>query len=335
MKAWGFKAYKGAVELLDLAEPVVGDSDVLIQVQAVGLNHLDEMLRTGAFKALLPLQLPVVLGNEAAGVVVGVGKSVSNFKVGDEVVTKPSILRSGTLTERFAVAESEVSMKPTSLSTVEAGAFALVSLTAWQALVSLGNVQPGQSVLIHGGSGGVGAIAVQLAKHLGATVAATASAANADYVRGLGADIVIDYKSEDFTKVVSGYDLVLDHLGGENLIRSLAVLKPGGLAVGIAGPPDVAFAKAAKRGPIVEFIVGRLSAKVRRAAKRHQVNYRFLFVQASGQQLTEIAKLIDAGVIKVTVAQTFSAKDVPVALAGLSTKGNAPGKVVVDFGAMD
>ena len=331
MKAWAFKEYKGEVRLLDVAEPLVGDGDVLIQVESVGLNHLDELLRAGVFKVLLPLPLPVVLGNEAAGVVLAIGKSVTGFSVGDEVVVKPSILRSGTLAERIAVPVTEVTLKPQSLSTSEAGSYPLVSLTAWQALISLGNVLPGQKVLIHGGSGGVGSIAIQLAKHLGAYVATTSSAANVDYVRSLGADLVIDYKGEDFTKLVSGYDLVLDHLGGENLIKSLSILKPGGLAIGIAGPPDPEFAKAAKRGPVVEFIVGRISAKVRKAAKKHGVTYKFLFVQSSGQQLAEIGKLIDSGIIQTKVAQTFGFDAVPQALATLSSGKSAPGKIVIDF----
>jgi NADPH:quinone reductase-like Zn-dependent oxidoreductase len=331
MKAWAFKKYKGEILALDVPDPIVGDTDVLIQVKAVGLNHVDELLRAGAFKALLPLPLPAVIGKEAAGVVLAVGKAVSGIAVGDEVIAKPNILAPGTLTERISVPVSEVALKPKTLSMVEAGSLSLVSLTAWQALVSLGNVQPGQSVLIHGGSGGVGSIAVQLAKHLGAYVATTSSAANADYVRSLGADLVIDYKSEDFTNLVSGYDLVLDQLGGKNLIKSLSVLKPGGIAIGIAGPPDPDFAREANRGPIVEFIVGRLSAKVRKVAKKHGVRYKFLLIESSGSQLAEIGKLVDSGKILTKVAQTFSFDAVPDALAALEKGNKKAGKIVIEF----
>jgi len=331
MKAWAFKQYKSDIELIVAADPAVGDNDVLIQVKAVGLNHLDEMLRMGAFKALLPLPLPFVLGNEAAGVVVSIGKSVTKFAVGDEVVTKPNVMRSGTLTERFAALESEVALKPKNTSWSEAGSFPLVSLTAWQALVSIGQIHSGQSVLIHGGSGGVGSFAIQLAKHLGAYVATTASAANAEYVRELGADLVIDYKAEDFTKLVAGYDLVLDHLGGENLVKSLSVLKPGGIAIGIAGPPDPEFAVAAKSNAVVKFIVGRLSAKVRKAAKKHGVTYKFLFVQSSGKQLAEIGSLIEAGTLRTKVAKTFGFEQVADGLAAVSKGVSAPGKIAIDF----
>jgi NADPH:quinone reductase-like Zn-dependent oxidoreductase len=331
VKAWSFRKYKGAVELVEVAEPAVGDFDLLIRVKAVGLNHLDEMLREGTFKALLPMKLPFALGSEATGVVVQIGKSVTGFAVGDEVITKPSVLRSGTLAEFVAVPMREAARKPKTMSFVEAGSISLVALTAWQALVSLGGIKAGQAVLIHGGSGGVGSIAVQLAKHLGAHVAATASTSNLEYVRGLGADIVIDYKSEDFSKILTGYDLVLDHLGGSNLMKSLEVLKPGGLAIGIAGPPDPDFARLLKRGPVVEFIVDRLSSKVRKAAKGLGVRYRFLFVQASGEQLAQLSDLVDSGVIKVKIAKTFGFDEVPLALSALSAGGSQPGKIVIDF----
>jgi NADPH:quinone reductase-like Zn-dependent oxidoreductase len=331
MKAWGFPKYKGELQIIDIEEPNLGSNDLLIEVHSVGLNHLDEMLRMGEFKALLPLPLPLILGNELAGVVIATGKNVSGFQVGDEVFAKPDYFRSGTLAERISIDANEVALKPKNLSMLEAGSVPLVALTAWQAIVEEGQLTKGQSVLIHGGSGGVGSIAIQIAKHLGAYVAATSSAANAAYVRSLGADLVIDYKSEDFTKLVSGYDLVLDHLGGENLIKSLSVLKPGGKAIGIAGPPDPELARKLNRGPVIEFIVGRISAKVRKAAKKLGVTYRFLFVSASGEQLTKIRKLIESGTITTKVAKTVAFEFVPSALADLNKGRGKPGKTVIDF----
>jgi NADPH:quinone reductase-like Zn-dependent oxidoreductase len=330
VKAWSFRKYKGEVELREIVEPIVGDFDLLIRVKAVGLNHVDEMLRAGSFTALLPIKLPYVLGSEATGEVVGIGKSVTGFVVGDEVITKPNVVRSGTLAEFVAVPMHEAALKPKTATSTEAGSISLVALTAWQALVSLGDVKAGQRVLIHGGSGGVGSVAVQLAKHLGAFVAATASASNFEYVKSLGADLVIDYKSEDFSTTLSGYDLVLDHLGGANLINSLTVLKPGGIAIGIAGPPDPDFAALLKRGPVVEFIVDRLSSKVRKAAQRLGVRYRFLFVEPSGEQLTQISNLVDSGVITIKVARTFRFDEVPLALRVLSASRSQPGKIVID-----
>lgn len=236
MRAFVVNQYKGPLQEADVPEPLVGDGDVLVQVQAAGLNLLDEKIRAGEFKQILPYKLPLILGNDLAGTVIRVGAKVRGFKPGDEVYARPDTDRIGTFAERIAVAEADLAFKPTSISIQEAGSLPLVALTAWQALVERGNVQPGQKVLIHGGAGGVGSIAIQLAKHLGATVATTASASNADFVRKLGADTVIDYRTQDFEQLLTGYDLVLDSLGGKNLAKSLRVLAPGGKAIGIAGP---------------------------------------------------------------------------------------------------
>ena len=175
----------------------------------------------------------------------------------------------------------------------EADSLPLVALTAWQALVERGPVQPGQKVLIHAGAGGVGSIAIQLAKHLGATVASTASGSSADFVRELGADTVIDYRTQDFEQLLTGYDLVLDSLRGENLEKSLRVLKAGNKAIGIAGPPDPTFACEAGLNPVLRVAITGLSAGIRRQAKKLGVSYEFLFMRASGdpsssdhQQLT-------------------------------------------------
>ena len=233
MKAFIVAKYKAPLELADVAEPTVGDRDVLVQVQAAGVNVLDEKIRIGEFKQILPYRLPVILGNDLAGVVIRVGAKVQAFKLGDEVYGRPSKDRIGTFAERIAVAEADLAPRLASISIEEAGSLPLVALTAWQALVERGRVKPGQKVLIHAGAGGVGSIAIQLAKHLGASVATTASAANVDFVRELGADVVIDYRSQDFADMLHDYDFVLDSLGGENLQKSLRILKPGGIAVGI------------------------------------------------------------------------------------------------------
>src|SRR6478736_303065 len=238
MRAFVVTRYKEPLREVDVPEPTVGDGDVLVQVQAAGLNQLDEKIRLGEFKQILPYKLQLILGNDVAGTVIRVGSNVRGFKPGDEVFARPDTDRIGTFAERIAISEADLALKPASISMEEAGSLPLVALTAWQALVEQGKVQPGQKVLIHAGAGGVGSIAIQLAKHLGATVATTASAANADFVRGLGADVVIDYRSQDFERMLSGYDLVLDSLGGKTLEKSLRILKPGGTVIGIAGPPD-------------------------------------------------------------------------------------------------
>lgn len=236
MRAFVVTKYKEPLQEAEVAEPVIGDRDVLVQVHAAGLNQLDEKIRLGEFKQILPYKLQLILGNDVAGTVLRVGQSVKGFKPGDEVYARPHQDRIGTFAERIAIAEEDLALKPVAASMEEAGSLPLVALTAWQALVEQGNVQPGQKVLIHAGAGGVGSIAIQLAKHLGATVATTASSSNAGFVRDLGADVVIDYRNQDFEKLLSGYDLVLDSLGGENLQKSLRILKPGGKAIGIMRP---------------------------------------------------------------------------------------------------
>jgi NADPH:quinone reductase-like Zn-dependent oxidoreductase len=272
--------------------------------------------------------VPFVLGNDLAGVVVGVGARVSRFTVGDAVYARPDKDRIGTFAERIAVADADVVLKPTSISMAEAGSLPLVALTAWQALVERGNVQPGQKVLIHAGAGGVGSIAIQLAKHLGATVATTASRSNADFVREFGADTVIDYRTHDFEQILSGYDLVLDSLGGENLEKSLRVLKPRGQAIGIAGPPDPAFAREAGLNPVLRLAIAGLSGKIRWQANKLGVGYEFLFVRASGDQLRQITALVDQGVLRPVVGKVFGFDQTPQALQSLS-KGGIRGKPVI------
>ncbi|NUT70894.1 NADP-dependent oxidoreductase [Pseudarthrobacter sp. C4D7] len=328
MKAFVVDKYKAGLRLADIPEPAVGDHDVLVRVEAAGLNQLDEKIRLGEFKQILPYRLPLVLGNDLAGTVLEVGSKVTGFRPGDEVFARPGKDRIGTFAERIAVTEADLAVKPASISMAEAGALPLVALTAWQALVERGGLQPGQKVLIHAGAGGVGSIAIQLAKHLGATVATTASAANAEFVRSLGADVVIDYRDQDFEEILSGYDLVLDSVGGQNLEKSLRILKPGGLAVGIAGPPDPAFAREVGLNPLVRFAVAGLSRRIRGQARRLGVRYEFLFMYASGGQLGSIARLVDDGVLRPVVGRTTPFAQLPDALEALG-RGGLRGKSVV------
>jgi NADPH:quinone reductase-like Zn-dependent oxidoreductase len=328
MRAFVVTKYREPLREADVPEPIVGDRDVLVQVQAAGLNQLDEKIRLGEFKQILPYKLQLTLGNDVAGTVLQVGAKVRGFKPGDEVYGRPDKDRIGTFAERIAVAEEDLALKPASASMEEAGSLPLVALTAWQALVEQGNVRPGQKVLIHAGAGGVGSIAIQLARHLGATVATTASASNADFVRDLGADIVIDYRTQDFEELLSGYDLVLDSLGGENLEKSLRILKPGGKAIGISGPPDPAFARKAGLNPALRLAITLLSSKIRRQARKHGASYEFLFMRASGDQLRQIGALVDGGVLRPTVGRVFSFDQTPEALQSLAA-GGIRGKAVV------
>ncbi|KXF54839.1 NADPH:quinone oxidoreductase [Rhodococcus sp. SC4] len=328
MRAFVVNKYKGPVQETDVPEPVVGDLDVLVQVKAAGLNLLDEKIRAGEFKQILPYKLPLILGNDVAGTVIGVGAQVRKFKPGDEVYARPDQDRIGTFAERIAVAETDLALKPTTISMEEAGSLPLVALTAWQALVERGNVQPGQKVLIHAGAGGVGTIAIQLAKHLGATVATTASSANADFLRELGADTVIDYHNQDFEQILQGFDLVLDSLGGKNLEKSLRVLKPGGTAIGIAGPPDPAFAREADLNPVLRLAITALSNHIRRQARKLGVNYEFLFMRANGDQLRQIAGLVDGGALRPVVGHVSPFAQTVQALRRLEA-GGIRGKSVI------
>lgn len=328
MRAFGIARYKQALTAVDVPEPVVGPRDVLIRVQAAGLNHLDEKIRMGEFKAILPYGAPLVLGHDVAGTVVGVGAQVRGFEPGDEVYARPDTHQVGTLAERVAVAEEDLAPKPRSLSLEQAGGLPLVALTAWQALVERGRLAAGQKVLIHAGAGAVGSMAIQLAKHLGATVATTASGPGLDLVRELGADVVIDYRATDFEAELSGYDLVLDSLGGDNLARSLRVLKPGGTAIGIAGPPDPTFARQAGLNPALRLAISALSSRVRRQAKKLGVRYEFLFMHADGAQLRQIAALIDNGTLRPLPVEPFPFDEAPQALAALAA-GRIRGKAVV------
>jgi NADPH:quinone reductase-like Zn-dependent oxidoreductase len=332
MRAFVVTKYKAPLQEADVPEPVVGERDVLVRVEAAGLNQLDEKIRAGEFKQILPYKLPLILGNDVAGTVIGVGTAVRGFKPGDEVYARPGKDRIGTFAERIAVAESDLALKPASISMEEAGSLPLVALTAWQALVERGKVQPGKKVLIHAGAGGVGSITIQLARHLGASVATTASGSNAEFVRGLGADTVIDYRTQDFEQLLAGYDLVLDSLGGQNLQKSLRVLKPGGKAIGIAGPPDPGFAREAGLNPVLRLAVAGLSGKIRRQAKKLGVTYEFLFMRADGDQLRQITTLVDQGVVRPMVGKVFAFDQTPQALQDLS-KGGIRGKAVITGGS--
>ncbi|EJC82356.1 Zn-dependent oxidoreductase, NADPH:quinone reductase [Rhizobium leguminosarum bv. trifolii WSM2297] len=330
MKAFVVDKYKkkGALRLAILPEPELQDNDVLVRIQATAVNLLDSKLRDGEFKLILPYRPPFILGHDVAGTVVRTGPKVRRFKAGDEVYARPRDHRVGTFAEFIAIDEADVALKPNNLSMTEAASIPLVGLTAWQALVEVGKVRPGQKVFIQAGSGGVGTFAIQLAKHLGATVATTTSAGNVALAKSLGADVVIDYKTQDFEKLLSGYDLVLNSQDPKTLEKSLAVLKPGGRLISISGPPDPAFAGQLGLNLFLKLVLRLLSRGVRKKAKRLGIDYSFLFMGAEGQQLGEITRLIEQGVIRPVVDKVFPFEKAGDALAYVET-GRARGKVVI------
>lgn len=330
MKAFLVDRYghRDELRLAEIPDPVPQEDEVLVQIHAASVNPLDSKIKHGDFKHVLPHRPPFILGHDLAGVVVGVGAAVTRYRPGDEVYARPATDRVGTFAELIAVNERDLAAKPATLTMAEAASLPLVALTAWQALVERGKLQPGQKVLIHAGSGGVGTIAIQLAKHLGAEVATTASATNAGWLTELGADLVIDYKTQDFAALLHDYDLVLDTQGGATLDRSLRILKPGGLIVGIAGPPDPHFARQINAGLPLKLATRVLSLRTRLKARRCGVRYSFLFMTANGDQLTEIADLVDKGAIRPVLDQTFPFGQTNEAMAYVEG-GRAKGKVVI------
>lgn len=330
MKSFTVNRYskKEKLQLTETAEPLVKDNDVLVQVYATGVNLLDAKIRNGEFKIFLPYKTPFTLGHDVAGVVIKIGSRVSKFKVGDEIYARPSDNRIGTFAEYISIDESDVALKPKNLSMEEASSIPLVGLTAWQALIEKGNLKKGQKVFIQAGSGGVGTFAIQLAKHFGATVATTASSANIDLVKSLGADIVIDYKNEDFESILKDYDLVLNSQDTKTLEKSLRILKPNGKVISISGPPDTDFADSISLPWYLKLIMKMLSLGIKNKARRLGVDYSFLFMRADGNQLSVITKLINGGIIKPVIDKVFTFDQTNEALAYVEA-GRSKGKVVI------
>jgi NADPH:quinone reductase-like Zn-dependent oxidoreductase len=330
MKAFIVDRYakNAPLRLVETPEPGVGDNDVLVQIHAASVNLLDSKIRDGEFKPILPYRPPFVAGHDVAGTVVRVGSGVRRFKPGDEIYGRPRDGRIGTFAEYIAMDEADIALKPKNLSMEEAASIPLVGLTAWQALVERANLKPGHKVFIQAGSGGVGTLAIQLAKHLGATVATTTGASNIDMVRNLGADIVVDYKKDDFEKALSGYDVALNSQDTKTLEKSLRVLRPGGIAVSISGPPDPGFARQKGLNMVLKLVMRLVSAGIRKQARAAGVRYSFLFMAANGAQLAKLTPLIETGVIVPVVDRIFPFEQTNEALAYIE-RGRAKGKVVI------
>lgn len=306
MKAVYIENYGGVEQLIygDLPMPEVGDNDVLVEIHAAAVNPVDWKIRKGFLQQRIQFAFPLVLGWDVAGVVKETGKNVTRFQKGDAVFSRPDITRNGTYAEYVAVDENLLALKPSNITFEEAASVPLAGLTAWEALVEIAKVKTGDSVLIHAGAGGVGAYAIQLAKSLGAYVTTTASGNNADFVKSLGAEQVINYKEQDFFKEVSGLDVVFDTMGGEIQTRSFDVLKENGVLVSIVTPPD------------------------QELAKQKNVRAEYLFLQPDGEKLGKLGELIEEGKIRPVVGHEFSLQDVPAAHE-LSESHHAKGKIVI------
>lgn len=331
MKAFTVKSYgkKEKLHLTEVAEPTINDNEVLVQINATAINLLDTLIKNGDFKLFLPYKTPFINGHDMAGVITKVGSKVSKFKIGDEVYARPADFKIGTFAEYIAVNENDLAYKPATISMEEAASIPLVGLTSWQALVEIANLKKGQKVFIQAGSGGVGTFAIQLAKYLGAFVATTTSTTNIELVKSLGADLVIDYKKEDFVTILKDYDVVLhSNREAKVLEDSLKILKQGGTVISLTGPPTPEFAKKIGLGWHLQTLMSLLSMSVRRKAKKLNVNFKFLFMRADGKQLSEITKLIEAGKIRPVVDKVFPFEQTNEAMSYVET-GRSKGKVVV------
>ena len=330
MKAYVINKYgkESSLVLAEVPIPQLKDNDILVEVHAAGVNLLDFKIKSGEFKLILPYKFPLILGHDVAGIVVGTGKNVKKFKVGDEIYARPSDYRIGTFAEFIAIDEKDVALKPKNISMEEAASIPLVALTAWQVLVERAQLESGQKIFIQAGSGGVGTIAIQLAKYLGATVATTASAKSNNFLKELGADIIIDYKNSDFEDRLNDYDVVLNSQDKKTLEKSVRVLKPGGKLISISGPPTPDFAREIQLPWLVRAIIFLMSSGIRKKAKRHNIDYSFLFMRAEGEQLAKITTLIEAGEIKPVIDKVFAFDSGNEALSYVES-GRAKGKVVI------
>ena len=330
MKALTFKRYGKSPEIgfADVPRPALKPDELLVQVHAAGLNPIDNVIPTGIFKAVVRFQLPATLGSDLAGVVTEVGSRVTRFKVGDAVFASIFDLGTGSIAEFAVVPESAAALKPANLDFVQAASIPMVGLTSWQALKERANLRAGQKVFIPAGSGGIGTFAIQLAKHLGAKVGTTTSTGNVELVSRLGADEVVDYKKQEFEKVLRGYDAVLGTVKGDAIEKSIGILKPGSAIVSLVGPLDAAFARARRLNFVLAFVFGLMSRKIIGLARKRQVRYSFLFMRPDGDQLAEIGELLETQRIRPVIDKVFPFEQAKEALEHLA-QGRSKGKVVV------
>ncbi|WP_372381767.1 NADP-dependent oxidoreductase [Xanthomonas sp. NCPPB 1068] len=330
MKALTFQRYgkSPGVGFSELPRPTPKPNELLVEVHAASVNPVDNMIMAGTFKPVLTFDLPATLGSDLAGVVTEVGSRVTRFKKGDAVFASVFDLGTGTLAEFVVVPESAAALKPANLDFVQAASIPMVGLTSWQALTERARLQHGQKVFIPAGSGGIGTFAIQLAKQIGAHVGTTTSTGNVPLVRSLGADEVIDYKTQKFENVLSGYDVVLGTTKGDTLEKSLGILRTGGKIISLVGPLDAAFARARRLNGLLTLVFGLMSRKIKHLAKKRDVSYAFLFVRPDGAQLAKLGELLEAERIRPVIDKVFAFDQAKQALEYLA-KGRAKGKAVV------
>ena len=317
-----------SLEFQEIPVPVIQPNQLLIRTQAASFNPLDYKIVRGDFKAVRKIQFPQGIGRDVSGIVEKIGKSIKGFKVGDKVFSRIDENLVGTMAEYVVSNEKDVALMPSNLSFNEAASIPLAGLTAYQSLVDVAQLSSQENVLIYAGSGGVGTIAIQLAKHLGAYVTATTSTKNVDMVKKLGTDKVIDYTKENFQEQGKQFDVVYDTLGGEHTLNSFKVLKPGGRVISIAGDLDDITAKQLKLNRFIRFLLSLKVKKVINTASKLDASYRFHLMSPNGNQLKKLAELYESEIIKPIIDKTYIFEESIQALKYLS-KGHAKGKVVV------
>ena len=335
MRAWQAIAYgepADALRMNQISRPEPKAGELRVRVVAASLNPIDFKLLRGNLRRLQPMTFPQTLGFDAAGVVDAVGEAVVGFRVGDEVFLRASRNTIGTFAEFTTQPVQFVAAKPKNTDMAGAASLPLVGLTTVQGLVDRAHAAPGQRVLIHAGSGGLGSFAIQYAKHLGLVVDTTTSMKNSVWVKALGADGVICYDKEDYRHRGAVYDLVFDTLGGEHTIRSLDVLKPGGALVSVAGPPDREMVARFGRNVILRFLMWLMTRKVYAASAKKNVRYFRYLTESNGRQLAEIGDLVDAGTIRPIIDQAFPFEECVQAFDYLIA-GRAKGKVILSGAA--
>ncbi len=316
------------MRLAEMPTPEIGEYEVLAEIHAASINPIDFKIRDGKVKLLVKYEMPLILGNDFSGIVVKVGTKVTRFKVGDEIYGRPRKSKIGTFAEYIAIHEDDIALKPKNLSFEEAASIPLVGLTSYQALTDILQLQKGQKILIHAGAGGVGTFAIQLAKLMGATVATTGSEASTSIVQSLGADKIINYKTEKFEDILTNYDAVFDTLGGKNLEKSFEVLKDGGKIVSVSGLPNARFAKEYGSGFLKTLLFSAATHKLSALEKKHNVQYTFLFMKPSGEQLRIIGNFIEDGKIKPVIDSVFPFNDAQKAME-YAESGRAKGKIIL------
>jgi NADPH:quinone reductase-like Zn-dependent oxidoreductase len=334
MRAWKIIRYgapEHAFRLTEVDAPVAGPGDLVVRVRAAGINPIDLKLAAGDLRAVQRLGFPAAAGFDLAGTVDHVGSDVRGFAVGDEVYARADRLRRGAFAEAVAIQASVVAKKPTSLSFVQAASLPLVGLTTVQALVDRAHARAGQRVLVHAGSGGVGTFAIQYAKALGLHVTTTTSSRNSAWVRELGADEVVEYDRESLLDRGERWHIVYDTLGAGTTLESFRLVEPGGTVVSIAGPPDAEMPSAVGAGPLVRAAMWLLRCRVEAAARKAGARYFRFLTESRGDQLGEIAELVDAGKIQAVIDSTVAFEDAQVGLARVAS-GRAKGKVVIEIG---